>query len=296
MKPTSIIFIILSAILIFTGIVLCLVGGGMAKSEDTQLLCDRVDENGDAVSENDLLEYNITAYSINMKNVNVNIIGKSTKTYIEFKNINRVTYDFTVSNHKLNLSTINPFNPASLVKIRENGLGFDGLRHYLFLNKYKNKTPEVNIYLSPEQTVTDIKVRVTDGNITIKDMTANCTYDVGAKNGTVKFEETDTNQNISAKAVGGDFIYDSANAKSLEFEVENGHADFKTTKQYNYTIDCEHGKIYIDNENVGESFAGVYPETKQSGDKAQEVTLPDSVRGKITSGDMSLKEAEQKTE
>ncbi len=289
MKPTSIIFMILAAILIVVGVVVCIVGGSMTDNS-APLLCDVTDAEGNDITTHSLKEFDLSDIDIDMKNVEVNIIGQSTESYIEVKNINKVTYDFVINKHKLDLSTVNPFNISSMVKFRENEGGFGGLRHYLYLGRYKDKVSQVNIYIAPDEELGSIKIRVKDGDITVKNMIGNTLYDLTAVNGNVVYENTVTEDTLTVSAKKGNFTFNTSSVGGLDFVVENGNSKFTLNKQYNLSCQCESGKIYLDDENIGESYAGVYPESAAA--EGAEIVVPRAIKGKITSGDLVVDTAE----
>lgn len=289
MKPTSIIFMILAAILIVVGVTVCIVGASTA-SNDNPLLCDTVDAEGNEITTYSLTEFDLTDIDINIKNAEVNIIGESAENYIEFKNINNVTYDFVINKHKLNLMSVNPFNISSMVKFRENEGGFGGLRHYLYLGRYKDKVSQINIYVTPELSLNSIKIRVENGDISVRNMISSTEYDLSTVKGNVVYENTNTDGNLTVNAKKGNFTFNSSDVNSLDFVIENGNGKFTLSKQYNLSCHCESGKIYLDDENIGDSYAGVYPEA--AAEDGAEIVLPNAVKGKITSGDLVIDTAE----
>ena len=293
MKPTSIIFIILAAILIVVGVVVCVVGGTMA-GNDNPLLCDIVDAEGNELTKHALSEFDLTDIVIDIKNAEVNIIGQSVESYIEFKNINAVTYDFVINKHKLNISSVNPFNISSMVGFRENEGGFAGLRHYLYLNRYKDKVSQINIYITPEQNLNNININVKNGDIIIKNMISDTEYDLNTVNGNVVFENTTTDDSLNAVADKGNFTFNASSVGSLDFDIKNGNGKFILSKQYNFSCQCESGKIYLDDENIGESYAGVYPAeaAQENEDKNEELELPAAIKGKVSAGDLVIDTAE----
>jgi len=289
MKPTSIIFIILAAVLIVAGVVICLVGNSMT-SADNPLLCDSI-EAGDEKVEHSLSEFELTNIDINIKDVNVEIIGKSEKNSIEFININKVTYDFVINKHKLTLSTVNPFNVSSMVKFRENEGGFAGLRHYLYLNRYNDKVSQIRIYVTADTVLENIKINTENGNITIKNMMGAPKYDITSETGSVTVENSLTTDVINVKVKSGDFNYTNSGASHLDFKVEKGNANFQISKQYNFFCKCNvAGSVIVDTENVGDSYEGVYPKLEPA--EGAEIDLPDTVKGELVSGDLFIKYAE----
>ncbi len=290
MKPTSIIFMILAAVLIVVGVVVCIVGGSMA-SNSNPLLCDVIDAEGNEITTHSLSEFDLTDIDIDVKNAEVNIIGQSVQSYIEFKNINAVTYDFVINKHKLNLSSVNPFNISSMVKFRENESGFGGMRHYLYLNRYKEKTSQINIYIAPNMNVKNIKIHVKSGDIIIKNMISDTKYDLVTTNGNIIYENNTTEDTVNVNIKKGNFTFNTSTVSNLDFVIENGNGKFALNKQYNLSCQCESGKIYLDDENIGDSYAGVYPEAVTP-EEGAELELPDMVKGKITSGDLIIDIAE----
>lgn len=289
MKPTSIIFIILAAVLIVAGIIVCLVGAGMA-GNDNPLLCDKIDSEGNEITVHSLTEFDLTDIDISINNASVNIIGQSTSSYIEFKNINAVTYDFVINKHKLNLNSVNPFNISSMVKFRENEGGFGGLRHYLYLNRYSKKVSEINIYITPEQELTGIRVHTEKGDITVKNVISDTSYDLSAVTGNVIYEGNTTSQTLTVNVKKGNFTFSNSSVSPLDFVIENGNGKFTLDRQYNLSCQCESGKIYLDDANVGESYQGVYPEAAVQ--DTENLEPPNMSRGKITSGDLVIYTAE----
>lgn len=295
MKATSIIFLILAAVLIVSGVIVCVVGGVMANAQDTELLCDITDDEGNDLKVYSLQEYALSGYDISIKNADVNIIGQSLENYIEFKNINSVTYDLSINKKKLELNSVNPFNLSSIVKFRENEGGFDGLRHYLYLGKYKKSVSEINIYLMPDQIPDEINISVTNGDITVKNMSCDSIYNLEAHKGNVVFESSRTDENVTVKVENGNFTFDKSNAERLDFTVTNGNGEFVTDRQFNFLCQVSSGSIYLDDQNMGgETLKGVYPKlSTEDTEEGTEVVLPCIVEGSVTSGDLVIDTVEK---
>lgn len=284
MKPTSIIFIILAAILVVVGVVLGTVGAVMANSADISLVSDMTDSEGNDITVTSLSGYSLTDIKIDVKNVDVNIIGQSAESKIEFKNMNSLTYDFTVNKNRLSVSTCSPFDIGTMLKFRENGNGFNGLRNYLFLGKYKNSVSEINIYITAEQQINKFVINTEGSDINVKNLVSDSEFTLGTKNGNIVFENCLIDDDLKVVADGGNFTYNQSNANSVDFDITKGNAKITVNRQYNYTLQCESGKIFINDENVGDSYDGVYPE----GNQEQSEELPKVVKGKVTSGDLTV--------
>lgn len=291
MKPTSIIFLILAAVLIIAGVVICLVGNSMA-SPNESLICDSVVDGND-ITNYVLTEFDLMDIDINVKNAKVSIISNSEvrENHIEFKNINKVTYDLVINNHKLTLSSVNPFNVSSMVKFRENESGFGGLRHYLFLNKYKGKECEITVYITPDTRLSNIKVHTKSGDIVMNGIVGNTKYDLSADKGNVTFDNINTLENVTANVKGGNFTFDHSKVNDLDFTIENGNGNFNVGYQYSYVCQCVNGSIHLDGESLNDSLNQTYPIVEPM--EGMELEIPGEITGKVTSGDLYIVTVEE---
>lgn len=305
MKPRSIIFIILAAVLIIAGVVTCIVSASIASSKNIELLSDTIDEKGNAVTTDDISGYGITNLSIDMDNVDVNIIGGSEKSYIEFVNINPAKYDYTVSGYKMTLKTINPYDVTALLKIRKNSSGFSGLRSYFFLNKYKDSSAAVNIYISEAVAISEMKIKVKNGNINLKNIDSDCLYELSANKGNVTLDKIDTLLDSKITVNKGDLNVSDSSLRKNEFKVNTGNATFADCERSHYYVTCESGIVYFDDKNQGAAVEGlIYPEeitqeeetdtdTETNAEEAPAenseedgISLPDEIKGEIVGGNM----------
>lgn len=308
MKPTSIIFLILAAILIVTGIVVCLVSGSIARSNNTDLLCDKIDADGNAVTEESFDDASIKTVEISMEDVHVNIIGKSDRSYIEFKNINPVKYQWKIANGKLTVDTVSPFD-ISFSFLKEKGSGMVGLRNYLHLNAYENKTAEVNIYFAGDKSISQLSANVKNGDVTLRNATFNCAYDLKTENGNITLENVKTERESVINTKKGNLTCTNCSLKAIGKDsdgkknsvIENGNVVFTTSEPYQYDVKCIAGHVILDGEIKDNAWHGLYPEgyvfdtqdseedeqTENTEDEKGE-KLPGAVDLTVKNGDFSL--------
>ncbi len=300
MKPTSIIFIIFAAILIVIGVAVCIVGGVIANNQNVELTCDYITDAGESVIEYKPKEYkSLKTIDINVENVDINIIGQSSEAYVEFKNLNPLIYDFTISNGKLSVKTVEAFNVTRFVKIRENGIGFSGLRHFLYLNKNKGKQAQINIYLPGDAAIEKIKLCTLEADITVEKVTINCDYEVNCDKGNITFKEVTSTEKLSVVSlIDGNFISEKCSVKATDFNngIENSNAEFILDQKNNFSVTVSEGIISFDGlENEESTFNGVYPEKVVTDDN--EVTVPNTVKGVIRGrGNVVVKYRQNNTE
>ncbi|MBR5515803.1 MAG: DUF4097 family beta strand repeat protein [Clostridia bacterium] len=304
MKAKSIIFLIIAAILIVGGIVTCIVCNSLASKSNLNLLSDTVDAQGNAITSDELADYGITSLGINMKDIDVNIISGAKESYVEFVNINPAVYDYTVSGYKMTLKTINPFDITSLVKFRKNGSGFCGLRSYFFLNKYDKVNSAVNIYISDDITLSEISVKLENGNVSIKNINSDCLYDFDVNNGDLKIDSVKTMLETTIEVKKGNLEILSSSLRKTDFSVEFGNVTFNDGERSQYYVSCKSGAVYLDESEQGDSVEGIiYPETLN--DKTEEsdpeattdeneseqeelLSLPDEIKGSVTNGNIYI--------
>ncbi|MGN0988696.1 MAG: hypothetical protein ACI4N6_00125, partial [Eubacteriales bacterium] len=96
MKPTSVVAIIVAAVIMTVGIVTCLAANGVAEKNGTPLFAES--RGDDYIHTVDLTEGDIIKISLNITDADVNIYGSSATSYIEFVNFRETLYSLSVSN------------------------------------------------------------------------------------------------------------------------------------------------------------------------------------------------------
>ena len=144
MKPTSIIFLCLSVLLVVGGIVTCYIASGMARDAGIELFETSSDIEGNNIINNELDADGLNKVSLILKNADVAIHGGAESSYIELVNYGTNTYSYAVSNGILSVDESVGF--LSLLNFTDTSVSFGGLRQYL---KWRGKSGEprsVNIY------------------------------------------------------------------------------------------------------------------------------------------------------
>ena len=86
MRPTSMIFLVLSLILIFGGFMTCSIAKSMAASENISIYDQVFDENGDAIYTYNISEQAINKLALTFSDVDVTVVGGASSSYVELKN------------------------------------------------------------------------------------------------------------------------------------------------------------------------------------------------------------------
>ena len=201
MRPTSVIFLIFSVILIASGVGVLFLAQGMADSDDIALFAQSIDENDNLVEIYDFTDRSIDRISLTLGDASVNVYGNSEKSYIELINFPKSTYDISENSKTINID--NTISLFSLVRIKENGLNFSGLRHYLNVRDYRDKG---DVMIKDIKYIADYTVSIEEGNISMSNVESRSTANLNIKKGSTVLDECFI-ENISVMIDAGDFDY-----------------------------------------------------------------------------------------
>ena len=99
MKLGSIVGLIIAAILVVTGSILCIVGASNAKSEGRELFM-QVDADGTRYVQD--ISTEVTKLSIDCKDTSITVNGNAERSYIEFRNFNPNRYSVSATANTFN--------------------------------------------------------------------------------------------------------------------------------------------------------------------------------------------------
>lgn len=223
MKPTSIIYLILSIILIATGYVGMETAKTVAENEGTSLYSDVTDEDGNRINtityssqDYDRVEINITKATVHL------CVGSEEKIVLK----NYTEGSFTGSENGVSYVISDNMSAIDMITSGTFNLSFKGLRHYWHDRDILNRDKEVYIYTTPYTDLNGIDVIVGEGDIYIEDYEAK--FDVMAHSNagsvTVKdssapaFNITGTRCQVTASGVS---------TQSFHSTVSHGNIDIK---------------------------------------------------------------------
>lgn len=255
MKPTSIIFLILSVILILTGLITCGIASGMAKSQDIEIYEQSTDDNGNTIKQIDIEKYNIKSISLNLKNADVTIYGNSNKSYIEIVNFNINSYTYSSSGGSFSFN--DGMDIVSFFNFNGEGGGFKGLRYFLNKSSFSSKPHKINIFLSNDCQVSSIYLSIKEGNYREENVNLSIAHEVNVETGSVIFKNCDFDSKTKINCVSGDLTLDKSYVGEIKASISNGN--FKNNAinndMYSYSIKVSSGSVYVDGENRGKAYS-----------------------------------------
>ena len=273
MKPTSIIFLIVSILLVLGGFAAVGVARQMAVTEGIELVSSIADDAGNYIYSYDYDADSIGKITVDVKDANVNIIGGSAKPYVELVNFPEGMYEFSSTNRNLNIGNNTDF--TSLNGIASLAMNFQGLRSLINYYNISGLEKTVNIYLCDEHPVTVIDCRVETGNVSIRrnatetdynveigtgelsvsDISTVSVLNVSIENGDVNIEDSMIYY-IDGKIVTGSMAFEGE-MRTIDLAIETGDFTFRSTfglEYYNLKLSTNVGSIAVN----GEDFGGAY--------------------------------------
>ena len=254
MKPTSIIFLILSIILIATGVGLCFVAENMSTEQEIELYTQSTDENDNNIDRYELENADLSRISLTLKKANVNIITNSEETYIELVNFSKNTYEFS-----LNLKTVSvddTINLLSMLNFAEGGFQFEGLRYFLTPDMYKNKQKSVNIYLKNDNSLKVIDIKIGEGNLMIDNLISRIDYTISIDKGNADFNKTRSGSIFNLDVGEGNVKFTDTIFVEAKVTVNKGDFNFYANNYMHQTfhLTTTLGKIFYGEEEKFGAF------------------------------------------
>ena len=187
MRPQSIIGLIVAALMVVGGLILCLVAGNMAESTGVQLFT-KVENGTTQFVEKEFTKTKIEKIELNVRNVDVNIIGGQEKSYVEFWNYDDKYYIYSESGKTITVSELK--DKDSLIRFWENGFSFKGIRNVLSsvlgIGEQITGKKVINIYLSNEsEALKNIELIMGTGNVTVTNVTTKTDFVFSMTSGSV---------------------------------------------------------------------------------------------------------------
>lgn len=229
MKPTSIIFLVLSVLLAAGGVALCYTAGNMAEKQEIPLYEQTLDEDGNRIVSRDFTDDDINRFRLDLRDTDVNIIGGADECRVEL--INFPSNGYNLSSATKTVTVENSMGMLSGLKVTESGFRFSGLRHYLNADTWSDDLPRtVNIYVSSAQSLKKLDINLERGSISVKDITGSADFSFTLKSGDIVAENLRTESVFRFTGTGETNItLDNVQAGDMSVEAENGDIAFNLT-------------------------------------------------------------------
>ena len=245
MKLGSIVGLIIAAILIIAGIIMCIVGSSSAKSEGRELLM-QIDGSGTHYVQE--VSSETTKISLDCESAKIIINGNAESSYIEFTNFNPNKYSVSATANVISFSE--SADISSLLDLGDFGFSFKGLRYFLDPRNDDfdelEKTIVVNLSADSKLKIIDIKAENAD--VTAKSFTVSGDIILNVKTGTVSLDSSSASSTLS---IAGDDLKTSINGctgKTLRYSARKSELSANGCDFTNSEIASEEGRIDVISE------------------------------------------------
>ena len=283
MKPTSVIFIIISALLIVGGIITCAVAKDIAVTDGYTLFND---SEAGAYIRQDFQTSGITRIELNVADAEINIYGGSEESYIEFFHFRDGLYTLSSTGNTI---TLNETPDIKSLFSFQGGFSFSGMRYFLRLNNTVSGPKKVNVYIGADSALKLISVTgqnctvyaekmgmradltiVADESITLtgKDIRTASALTLEAPAVSLSLSDCSLNE-LSLTAPNTDAVLDRFYCTNLYADVDSGSLKLHIpvdAANYHYVIIGANGVCRLNGETVALPFTSEVGETKPSGE------------------------------
>ena len=257
MKPTSIIFLIFSVIILVVGMIVCNVATKLADKQGVVLFEQTTLENGDTVIKKEIPNDKFTKLELEIKDAPVNIFGGAESSYVELVNFDVNSYGISDLNNTLSID--DSFNITSLFK-STGGAQFKGLRYVVFDRKEKKGSEKsVNIYLSDNTDLKNISIKLGKGSVYVKSVSKALDYSLVTEQGNVTLDEV-KNATLAKIRTGSGTVALNYSIGTL-FDVDIASGQFNVinhnSDQISYAVGVSTGIVRYNGEDKGSRFESV---------------------------------------
>lgn len=172
MKVTSIIFLILSLVLIASGFFLC--SYARDKAPNDAAIDGPSIEDGQILTEIEYSDQNVSRISLNLENCSVTVHGGAKSSYVKLTNFEPNKYIGSVSNKTLTISNV--ISIGDYLNLDGSGVSFAGVWRTLrsFVLGDDDAEKSVDIYISDDEDIKQLTINLINSDIQILDVGQKC--------------------------------------------------------------------------------------------------------------------------
>ena len=277
MKTTSMIFLILSLVLIIAGTAVCLITQNMAQNDGVNLFASQENENTHGVYTETLSDSAINKIVVRVKDADV-VIKRGESSSITLNNYSIGNYYMAISNK--NLTFEEGVSLMSLFKFSSGSFSFNGLRQFLNFGNFDGKQKTVEITVGKNESLRQIDIEVENGNVNVEGPSVSADYNISVINGKVILDIPGKFSTANVNVKKGDLTFKTrGNNGKANVTVDNGNAYLILSESATraYSLKTEKGTIHHFGSVMGNAFESA---------PAGEITTEYNVA--LKSGDISV--------
>jgi len=239
-KPTSIVFLVIAALMIIGGVITCSVAEDIALTDNYTLFPEETDGTH--------MRYPFSAEDINkiellLSDATVNIIGDSAETCIEFLNFREGLYTFSTVGKVI---TFDESPDLESIFNAKGGLSFSGIRNILRSKKNGDQEKIVNIHLTPTAAMKVISIKANNCNVQADRIHTKFDLQISAEI-SAALDASDFRTGCGLTVSGGklDMNLNNATVNSISTEMRHAEIDADLVDFHQLTLNLSSGSVHI---------------------------------------------------
>ncbi|MBE6641946.1 MAG: DUF4097 domain-containing protein [Ruminococcaceae bacterium] len=221
MKPASIIFLVLSLLIVLGGYLLCGEAEERAAEQNIELFNISRDSDGNRVS---VMEYDtakMEKISVDLKKGNV-YVREGEECKVEIYNLFEGGYIKGVSSNMLQIN--DTLGIMDIIKEGAQGISFSGLRNILHDIKLEEADKWINVYVPKGTPLNAIQITVLEGDIVFENI-----HDIGAdiilkaEKGNITVKDSSTGSRMQIDSLAGNVEISGSFANDMRVNTEEGN-------------------------------------------------------------------------
>lgn len=264
MKPTSVIFLILSVILIAAGAVTCVASQRMAEANGIDLFMQSTDDDDNGVYTEAIVSGTVTKISISAKEADIIITGGAKESKVTLTNYSAGGYYLGTSNK--NMTFEEGLGLMSLFKLSSSGFSFNGLRQYINYDRFDGREKVIEIALTSSDAIKAFDISLEKGSVTISGISTEADYTVSVGEGNVNLSIPGKLSTVDVTVDKGDFNYtNSTQTGTIKAAVKEGNvkAIIREVGTRAYVLKAAAGTVSYFGEDKGAAYEST-PVTSQT--------------------------------
>ncbi len=249
MKPTSVIFLIVSVLLACAGVILCMTASSIANEQGIGLFEQIGDGEDNYVHFETFEEEELKKIVIKVSDVKVNVIGGAEESKIELVNFPNNSYQIQAGRSTLQIS--DNAGISGIIDLDNLKINFNGFRdylHYVFEDTVREKS--LNLYLTDYADLVNLNITTTTGDISVSDLSTDCDFKVVITYGVVEFKNVATESSVQIEATeSANINIDNVNADEIRIMSPNSECFVditETTFSRAMYVEVKSGDVFYD--------------------------------------------------
>ena len=220
MKPVSVIFLIVAAILIIVGLLVCSVAMVQANNQNIDLYDMKI-EDGQSKAEYDFSEDVFNRIQISVGKCDVTVVCGATENKVVIRNFSSAGYVCEVENRTLVIE--DTVNLIDFTDLAQGNFRFKGFRYYLRDRKITNPEKSVTVFITDKFDIKALDITVETGSVKLTGYENGTDYNFNIGTGDLYAEKINTDSTVSVKIGKGKTELKEVTANVINIESENGN-------------------------------------------------------------------------